>query len=207
MGLLRVQAQRMMAAPFISAGLESLRDPAPRAEAVAPAVRKLAARYPWIPDDPERVVRMQAVAGVAGGLLLASGRMRRLACLALAAQVVPAVLLEHHFWAEKDAVRRRNERQHLVKDLSLLGALTLVATEPRKRRAKRHRAERRESAPEQGVRSAKRAARRAARQAAHAERVAEHRASHAARTAARRAEATGRKAKAKARAKAKAKAG
>jgi hypothetical protein len=45
------------------------------------------------------------------------------------------VLTEHRYWTEDDPERRASERSHLLKNLSLLGALLLLATEPRRRPA------------------------------------------------------------------------
>lgn len=122
----------MVAAPFIMTGLETLRDPGIRAERVAPTIKPLADRIGWLPKDPETLVRIQSALGVGAGFMLTVGRFKRFSTLVLAAQMVPTLLTEHRYWAEDDPARRADERSHLFKNASLLGALILVATEPHK---------------------------------------------------------------------------
>ncbi|MDA0566532.1 DoxX family membrane protein [Streptomonospora sp. S1-112] len=127
MGVLRKQLQRLLAAPFIVDSVETLRDPEPRAEALAPMVSRLSKRYAWVPDNPVLVVRVQAAAGVGAGTLLLLGKGTRLACVVMAAQAVPSIVAA----AQGQAVP--SAREGAIKDLGLLGALVLVATEPRRR--------------------------------------------------------------------------
>ncbi|TDQ54693.1 DoxX family membrane protein [Actinorugispora endophytica] len=133
MGVLRNQARRLLAVPFVLDGVAALRDPAPRAKEFAPAVHRLAERYPRLPDDPGLLVRLQGAAGVVGGLLLLAGRAPRTACALLAAQSVPTVLAGLRGATGGDPEDRARRRAAAVKDLSLFGALVLAATEPRKR--------------------------------------------------------------------------
>ncbi|MDT0304007.1 DoxX family protein [Streptomonospora wellingtoniae] len=128
MGVLRKQLQRLLAAPFIVDSVETLRDPHPRAEALAPAVSRVHASCPWIPDNPALVVRAQAVAGVGAGTMLLLGRGTRTASLVLAAQAVPSLVA-----AAQGNVWDSAGRDSAVKDIGLLGALVLTATEPRRR--------------------------------------------------------------------------
>ncbi|GLZ05483.1 hypothetical protein Acsp03_29490 [Actinomadura sp. NBRC 104412] len=125
-------ARPLVAAPYIITGLETLRDPGRRAERVGPAVKPVADRVEWLPKDPETLVRIEGAISLGTGMLLLTGRFGRLTSLMLAAQLVPAVATEHRFWTEDDPERRDNERSHLLKNASLLGALLMVATEPRR---------------------------------------------------------------------------
>lgn len=130
---IRILARPLVAAPFIVTGLETLRDPATRAEQVAPTIKPIADRLDWLPTkDPETLVRLQGAISLGAGTLLALGRFKRLSTLLLAAQLVPAVLTEHQYWTEDDPERRAGERSHLLKNAGLLGALLLMATEPRR---------------------------------------------------------------------------
>ncbi|MFC7327720.1 DoxX family membrane protein [Marinactinospora rubrisoli] len=133
MRLLRTQARRMLAAPLVLEGLETLRDPSARADALAPTVRRLAGRNAWLPDDPELLARVQGAAGVAGGALLATGRAPRVACALLAAQSVPTLVAHLREFRDGTPETRGALRRTAVRDLSLLGALVLAATEPRHR--------------------------------------------------------------------------
>ncbi|GAA2419506.1 hypothetical protein GCM10010191_33250 [Actinomadura vinacea] len=173
-------ARPFVAAPYIMTGLETLRDPRPRAEQVAPTVKPIADRLDWLPTkDPEALVRIQGALSLGTGVLLLTGRFRRATTLLLAAQLVPALATEHRYWTEDDPERRASERSHLLKSAGLFGALLMAATEPRRsprtaelRRATReatvkaaaeNRALRRETAAE--IRNAKREAARQVRDA------------------------------------------
>ncbi|MFC5752573.1 DoxX family protein [Actinomadura rugatobispora] len=126
-------ARPLVAAPYIMTGLETLRDPGPRAEQVAPAVKPIADRLEWLPTkDPETLVRVQGALSLGTGVLLLTGRFHRATTLLLACQLVPALATEHRYWTEDDPERRASERSHLLKSASLFGALLMAATEPRR---------------------------------------------------------------------------
>ena len=124
-------ARPLVAAPYIITGLETLRDPGPRAEQVAPAVKPIADRLEWLPTkDPEALVRFQGALSLGTGMLLLTGRLRRTTAFLLAAQLVPALATEHRYWTEDDPERRVSERSHLLKSAGLFGALLMVAAAP-----------------------------------------------------------------------------
>ncbi|WP_433477528.1 DoxX family membrane protein [Spirillospora sp. CA-142024] len=125
-------ARSFVAAPYIMTGLDALRDPRERAERVGPAVKPVADRIDWLPKDAETLVRMEGALSVGTGVLLLTGRFRRLTTLLLAAQLVPALATEHRYWTEDDPDRRAGERSHLLKNAGMFGALLMVATEPRR---------------------------------------------------------------------------
>ncbi|OLT18227.1 hypothetical protein BJF79_17335 [Actinomadura sp. CNU-125] len=125
-------ARPFVAAPFIMTGLDAMRDPRERAERVAPVAKPVTDRLEWLPKDPETLVRMQGALSAGTGALLLTGRFHRLTSLLLAAQVVPALATEHHFWKWDDPAPRENERAHLLKNAALFGALLMVAAEPRR---------------------------------------------------------------------------
>lgn len=131
---MRSLARPLVALPFIVTGLETLRDPRARAEQVAPVVKTLTDRVDWLPaKDPMTLVRIEAALSIGTGTLLTLGRFKRLTTLLLTAQMVPSLLTEHHYWTEDDPERRAGERSHLLKNLSLFGALLSMTTEPRHR--------------------------------------------------------------------------
>ncbi len=131
--LLRRIARPMLAAAFIGQGIEALRNPTAAAEAARPALDGLRAlREPvasGIPRDPETAARIIALAQIGGGLLLASGRVPRLASAALAATVVPANLGAHMFWAESDPQTKATKRRDFLSDVSLLGGLVIASAD------------------------------------------------------------------------------
>ncbi|WP_116024205.1 DoxX family membrane protein [Thermomonospora umbrina] len=130
---IRMVARPLVATHFIVTGLETLRDPRPRAEQMAPSLKPMADRLDWLPTkDPETLVRIQGAVSLGAGTLLALGRFRRLSTFLLAAQMVPTVLTEHQYWTEDDPERREQQRDLLFLKGGLLGALIMVATEPRR---------------------------------------------------------------------------
>lgn len=134
MRLIRSLARPLVALPFVVTGLETLRDPQPRAEQVAPKVKTIADRVDWLPtNDPVALVRLEGALSLGTGALLTLGKFKRLTSLLLTAQMVPTLLTEHRYWTEDDPERRASERSHLLKNLSLFGALVLMTTEPRRR--------------------------------------------------------------------------
>jgi uncharacterized membrane protein YphA (DoxX/SURF4 family) len=180
MQIIRTIARPLVAAPFMVTGLETLRNPGPRAEKVAPTLKPLADRVSWLPSkDPETLVRMQGAIGLGAGALLALGKFERLATLLLAAEVVPSLLTEHQFWKEDDPDRRGAERALMLKNAGLFGALLYAGAAP-----SRHRP----------LKAAKTGLREARLQAAVARAEAGRRAERARRKAAKRAAQTQRKA-------------
>ncbi|WP_018658393.1 DoxX family protein [Actinomadura flavalba] len=126
-------ARPLAAAPFIVTGLETLRNPRERAEQVEPVLKPVADRLDWLPTkDPVTLVRVEGAVSLGTGVLLLAGKASRLTSLLLAAQLVPSLATEHRYWTEDDPERRANERSHLLKNAGLLGALLLVASEPRR---------------------------------------------------------------------------
>lgn len=131
--LIRRVARPMLAAAFVSQGLESLRNPVVASEAARPAVeglRKLPVSVgKSFPADPETVARVAAAAQVGGGVLLATGKLPRLAAAALAVAILPASLGAHVFWGEADPVRKARKRRDFMVDVSLLGGLIIASAD------------------------------------------------------------------------------
>ncbi len=123
----------MLAAAFISQGVDSLRRPMSAADAARPTLvglRKLPEPVSSrVPESPESFARVTAAAQVGGGLLLASGRLPRLASAMLAATVLPANLGSHMFWSESDPVAKTRQRREFMIDLSLLGGLMIASVD------------------------------------------------------------------------------
>lgn len=108
--LIRRVARPMLAAAFVSQGAESLSSPM----TVAQELQKQ---------------RLIAAAQIGGGLLLASGRLPRLAAATLAATVIPANLGGEMFWDETDPMRKSRKRRDFMTDLSLLGGLIIASAD------------------------------------------------------------------------------
>lgn len=129
MSLLRLVGRPLLASMFVSGGLQSLRAPeelAPTAESV---VRPVTDRVPALPDRTEEVVRLTGAVQVAAGLLLATGRVPRVAALAIAATLVPTTLAAHRFWEAEDPDERAQQRVQFLKNASMLGGLMIAAAD------------------------------------------------------------------------------
>jgi uncharacterized membrane protein YphA (DoxX/SURF4 family) len=131
--VLRRIARPLLSVAFIGQGVNSLLNPKAAAEAAAPAVDGLQA----LPDpvrssvasDPETVARITAAVQVGGGLLLATGKLPRVASAALALTVLPANLGAHTFWNEPDPELKGQKRQQFLTDLSLVGGLLIASAD------------------------------------------------------------------------------
>lgn len=131
--LIRRIARPLLSIAFIGQGVDSLLNPKSAAQAAAPAVDGLRA----LPDpvgssfltDPETFAQVNAAIQIAGGLLLATGKLPRVASAALAVTVLPANLGAHMFWSEIDPELKARKRQQFLTDLSLLGGLMIASAD------------------------------------------------------------------------------
>ena len=131
--LIRRVARPMLSAAFIARGVDSLRSPKPAADAARPTLDGLSKLPdpvgPNVPSNAETVARVNAAVQIGGGLLLASGKLPRLASAALALSVVPGSLGGHTFWNETDPQRKADERRAFLTDVSLIGGLIIAAVD------------------------------------------------------------------------------
>jgi uncharacterized membrane protein YphA (DoxX/SURF4 family) len=131
--LIRRIARPMLSAAFISRGIDALRSPTPAADAARPTLEGLS-KLPDpvgtnVPSNAETVARINAAVQIGGGLLLATGRLPRVASAALALTVVPGSLGAHAFWSESDPQRKADERRAFLTDVSLIGGLIIAAVD------------------------------------------------------------------------------
>ena len=123
----------MLAATFISRGVEAVRSPQPAADAARPTLEGLSKLPdpvgPNVPTNAETVAKVTAGVQIGAGLLLASGRLPRLSSAALAVSVVPGSLGSHAFWNETDPERKAAERRALLSDVGLIGGLIIAAVD------------------------------------------------------------------------------
>ncbi|MBV9514691.1 MAG: DoxX family protein [Mycobacteriaceae bacterium] len=131
--VIRRVARPLLSVVFIGQGIEALRKPEQAAETARPTVEGLQklpeSAATKIPQDPEMVARVTAAVQIGGGLLLASGKLPRLASAALACTVVPGSLGGHLFWTETDPQRKAQQRRDFLTDLSLLGGLMIASVD------------------------------------------------------------------------------
>ncbi|GAA2543878.1 DoxX family protein [Mycolicibacterium diernhoferi] len=131
--LVRRIARPLLSAAFIGQGIEALRDVKPAAQVVQPtldAAQSLPSPVAdQIPDNAVTVARINAAVQIGGGLLLATGRIPRVASALLAATVVPGNLGKHMFWEESDPALKAEKRLGFLTDLSLIGGLVLASAD------------------------------------------------------------------------------
>jgi uncharacterized membrane protein YphA (DoxX/SURF4 family) len=131
--LIRRIARPMLSAVFIGRGVDALRSPKPAADAARPTLEGLS-KLPDpvgtnVPTNAETFARVNAAVEIGGGLLLATGKLPRLASAALAFTVVPGSLGGHMFWNETDPQRKTDERRAFLTDVSLIGGLIIAAVD------------------------------------------------------------------------------
>lgn len=198
MALSRRIARPLLASIFVAGGVDAVRHPASKVKKAESVTGPLAERLEFLPSDPERLVQINGAVQIGAGLLLATGRFRRVASLALIASIIPTTYAGHRFWEEADEEARSQQMMQLFKNLGLLGGLILAAVDTEGEpslswRAKR-RARRIETALAVG-RAANGARARGAAQAVQAKAV---RSSRSGRRTLRHSEETGRRATQKA---------
>ncbi|WP_336923258.1 DoxX family protein [Aquipuribacter sp. SD81] len=121
-------ARPLLAAVFVSSGVDALRNPDLHAKRAARLSTAAAERF-GTPDDPVLLTRVNGGVQVAGGLGLATGVAPRTSALALAASLVPTTYAEHAFW-EHPKEEQKTERARFLTNVGLLGGLLLVADAP-----------------------------------------------------------------------------
>lgn len=128
MTVVRRIARPMLAAIFVTSGLDALLHPTERAKTAAPLVSKLAGPLN-LPDDPELMVRANGATMVAAGAMLATGTFPRVAALALAGTLVPTTYSAHAFWTVKDPAAKAQQKVHFLKNIGLLGGVLLASVD------------------------------------------------------------------------------
>ena len=86
----------------------------------------------WLPSgvSTKQVVLADGALKVAAGGLLAFGQVPALvSALALAGSLVPTTIAGHAFWKESDPAKRKQQRVHFIKNVSMLGGLLIAAVD------------------------------------------------------------------------------
>lgn len=129
MAISRRIARPLLASIFVAGGIDALRNPADKVKKAERVTGPLSEQVDFIPSDPEVLVRINGAVQVGAGLLLATGRFRRIASLALCGSIIPTTLAGHRFWEEEDEAMRAQQQMHFFKNLALLGGLILAAVD------------------------------------------------------------------------------
>ncbi len=129
MAISRRVARPLLAAIFVAGGVDALRNPAGKVKKAESVTEPLSEGVGCIPNDPDMLVRINGAVQVGAGLLLATGKFRRIASLALCGSIIPTTLAGHRFWQETDESCRAQQQMHFLKNLGLLGGLMLAAVD------------------------------------------------------------------------------
>jgi putative oxidoreductase len=113
----------LLASMFVAGGIDALRNPEEKVKAAEAVVRPLTERLPALPRDTETFISFNAAVQIGGGALLALGRLRRIAALALIGSLIPTTYAGHRFWDEVGEERQIQQRIHFLKNVGLLGGL------------------------------------------------------------------------------------
>ena len=168
--IVRRLARPLLASVFIAAGIDALRHPGLRSQQAAQLLGKVPDQVPGAQSaakDPDLFVRVNGAALLGGGVLLATGRMPRLASTVLAASIIPTTAIDHAFWDESDPDLKAQSRSLFFKNVGLLGGLLLAAVDTEGRPGLVWRAQHVGKVTRREARHAKRAASREARLLAH----------------------------------------
>jgi uncharacterized membrane protein YphA (DoxX/SURF4 family) len=117
----------MLSSMFITGGADALLRPETKVSPVEDVVPKVTSKVSGLPEDPVQLIRLNGALQLIAGILLAMGRLPRLAALALAVSLVPTTAAAHRFWEETDKSARKAQQIHFFKNLSMLGGLLLAA--------------------------------------------------------------------------------
>ncbi|HEY5978081.1 MAG TPA: DoxX family protein [Microlunatus sp.] len=136
MTLLRSTARTMLASYFVVSGLKAVRDPEslvpaaePLVDGVVPTVQRFAPEQVagLLPTDAKTWVRINGALELVGGIALASGKGRRLGAALLALSLVPTTIGKYPFWSRSDPAERAADRDHFLKNVSLLGGVLIAS--------------------------------------------------------------------------------
>jgi uncharacterized membrane protein YphA (DoxX/SURF4 family) len=136
MTLLRSAARTMLASYFVVSGLKAVRDPEslvpaaePLVDGVVPQIQRFAPEQvsSYVPTDAKTWVRINGALELVGGLALATGKGRRLGAGLLALSLVPTTIGKYPFWSRRDPAERAADRDHFLKNLSLLGGVLIAS--------------------------------------------------------------------------------
>jgi putative oxidoreductase len=108
-------AEVLLALIFILGGASTLLVPEPRAKQIARL------HFPMA----QVAVRINGLAMVVGGLLLAVGLRAQIVAWVLIALLILTTIFGHAFWLES-GLKRQEQLTHVVKNLGILGGLLLV---------------------------------------------------------------------------------
>jgi uncharacterized membrane protein YphA (DoxX/SURF4 family) len=127
MALSRRLARPLLASIFVVGGWDAFWNPEGKVKKAVAVTDPLAEKAGVENLDAAMLVRVNGAVQIVGGVLLATGKFRRPAALALIGSIVPTTYAGHRFWEESDPVTRAQQKMHFLKNVGLLGGLILAA--------------------------------------------------------------------------------
>ncbi|MFC0316586.1 DoxX family protein [Gordonia phosphorivorans] len=132
--ILRKIARPLLASAFVASGAEALLARQPVVTTAQPLVDAGRDALPAevaqvVPANAATALRINGAVQIGGGLLLATGRIPRVASAVLAGTLVPATVYDGAFWTETDPLRREVRKVSFVKNLGLLGGVLLASAD------------------------------------------------------------------------------
>ena len=127
MALSRRLARPLLASIFVVGGWDALWNPEGKVKKAVAVTDPLAEKAGVEGLDAATLVRVNGAVQIAGGMLLAVGKFRRPAAVALIGSIIPTTYAGHRFWEESDPTTRAQQKMHFLKNVGLLGGLILAA--------------------------------------------------------------------------------
>ena len=128
MSIVRRIARPMLAAVFVSGGIDQLRHPAAKLGKATPLLDRAIPAL-GLPDDKEMLIRANGATMVAAGAMLATGRLARVGGLLAAASLVPTTVAGHPFWEASDPAEKAAHRTQFLKNVAIIGGALLAAVD------------------------------------------------------------------------------
>ncbi|WP_342024141.1 DoxX family protein [Arthrobacter citreus] len=132
MSVVRLLARPLLATGFIAAGVDRLRDADQTAEKLRPTLNRVGGMVPSassVTGNPQLVAKVLGATQVGAGALLALGKLPRLSGALLAGTAVLNAVVEYKNADTDTPDERKARRAALLKNLSLIGAVLLVAVD------------------------------------------------------------------------------
>lgn len=132
MTLVRVLARPLLASSFVLTGIDRLRNTEATAAALRPALDRLSKAVPSaasVTSNEKQVAKVLGAAHLGAALLLGIGRFSRLSALVLVGTSSLNAVVEFNNADSSTAKARKERRNQLIKNLSLVGAVLIAAVD------------------------------------------------------------------------------
>ncbi|WP_312179026.1 DoxX family membrane protein [Arthrobacter sp.] len=132
MTIVRTLARPLLAAGFVAAGVERLRNVEQTAQQLSPTLGRLGKVVPsaaGLADNPVAVARVLGATQLGAAAMLGVGKFSRLAGIVLAATAGVNTFVEYRNADATTREGRKDRRTQLLKNLSLIGGVLLAAVD------------------------------------------------------------------------------